>query len=365
MSDTAPRPTQRARRWRPSFQVIQACTVLALLLVLCAVSAARTETFLTWRNLVSNLLTNAAYVGIIACGMTFVMVAGGFDLSVASTTTVCSVVAVLLLQAMGGHGAGPAFVVAVVGTMLAGSVLGAFNGVSVAYVGVNPFVTTLSTMLIFRGIALILTSGGQTLSVPLGLKKAFSQVYWGKIDPLAWPARWTGSSWLEKARASLDAYQVTVPILVFLGVFAASVYLLRFTRFGHYVYAVGGNESASWLAGINTSLVKATTYALCGLTCAVAAVIYTGMSNTAQAASYKGLELVVIASVIVGGTPLGGGSGGLFYTLIGLLLLSVIENLLPQFGVAEEYRNIVRGLIILVVVAVDVSVRGTGRKARR
>lgn len=337
------------RKWpRPSFQVIQACTVLLLLLVLCAISASQTRTFLTWRNLIYNLLTNAAYVGIIACGMTFVMVAGGFDLSVASTTTVCSVVAVLILQAMGGHGVAAAIAAAVVGTMLAGIVLGAFNGVSVAYVGVNPFVTTLSTMLIFRGIALIMTHGGQTLSVPLSQQQTFKQVYWGKINLFG----------------SVD-HRLTVPILIFLGVFGASVYVLRFTRFGHYVYAVGGNENASWLAGINTSLVKATAYALCGLTCAVAAVIYTGMSNTAQAASYGGLELVVIASVIVGGTPLGGGSGGLFYTLIGLLLLSVIENLLPQFGVQEEYRYFVRGLIILVVVAVDVLVRGAGRRARR
>ena len=348
MSTNTSAPTERKGGWKPSFQVIQACTVLVLLLALCSVSAVRTDTFLTWRNLVYNLLTNAAYVGIIACGMTFVMVAGGFDLSVASTTTVCSVVAVLILQAMGGHGTAAAITVAVVGTVLAGIVLGAFNGVSIAYVGVNPFVTTLSTMLIFRGIALIMTHGGQTLSVPLALKSTFSQVYWGKLAVFGSAGR-----------------QLTVPILVFLGVFAASVYLLRFTRFGHYVYAVGGNENASWLAGINTSLVKAATYAICGMTCAVAAVIYTGMSNTAQAASYQGLELVVIASVIVGGTPLGGGAGGLFYTLIGLLLLSVIENLLPQFGVQEEYRNIVRGLIILVVVAVDVMVRGTARKARR
>jgi len=337
------------RRWpRPSFQLIQAYTVLALLLVLCAVSASQTKTFLTWRNLVTNLLTNAAYVGIIACGMTFVMVAGGFDLSVGSTTTVCSVVTVLALQAMGGQPAWVAIAVAVVATAAAGVVLGGFNGACVSYVGVNPFVTTLSTMLVFRGIALIMTHGGQTLSVPLALKTTFSQVYWGKLNVF-------GST----------TCQLTVPIVVFAVVFAASVCLLRFTRFGHYVYAVGGNENASWLAGINTRLVKASTYAICGLACAVAAVIYTGMSNTAQAASYQGLELVVIASVIVGGTPLGGGSGGLFFTLIGLLLLSVIENLLPQFGVQEEYRNIVRGLIILVVVAMDVLVRGQGRKARR
>ena len=336
------------RKWpRLSFQTAQACSVLLLLLVLCTVSAAQTRTFLTWRNLVYNLLTNAAYVGIIACGMTFVMVAGGFDLSVGSTTTVCSVVAVLALQATAGQPVGVAIAAAVVAASVAGILLGAANGGCIAYVGVNPFVTTLSTMLVFRGIALIMTHGGQTLSVPLGIQDAFRQIYWGKLNVFG----------------STD-HRITVPILVFLVVFAVSVYVLRFTRFGHYVYAVGGNENASWLAGINTSLVKLATYAICGLTCAIAAVIYTSMSNTAQAASYQGLELVVIASVIVGGTPLGGGSGGLFFTLIGLLLLSVIENLLPQFGVQEEYRNIVRGLIILIVVTVDVLVRGAGRKAR-
>jgi len=337
------------KRPRLSFQTVQACSVLLLLLVLCSVSAAQTRTFLTWRNLVYNLLTNAAYVGIIACGMTFVMVAGGFDLSVGSATTVCSVVAVLCLDATpGAGGVWGAIAIAVLVAAAAGALLGALNGVCVAYVGVNPFVTTLSTMLIFRGIALIMTHGGQTLSVPLALKNTFREIYWGKVDLF-------GST----------GHQLTVPILVFLAVFGISVFVLRFTRFGHYVYAVGGNERAAWLAGVNTSLVKLTTYAICGLTCGIAAVIYTSMSNTAQAASYQGLELVVIASVIVGGTPLGGGSGGLFFTLIGLLLLSVIENLLPQFGVQEEYRNIVRGLIILVVVAVDVMARGTARKARR
>jgi ribose/xylose/arabinose/galactoside ABC-type transport system permease subunit len=338
---------QAKRRWRPSFQVIQAATVLVLLLALCAFAASRIGTFPTWSNLVTNLLTNAAYLGIIACGMTFVMVAGGFDLSVGSTTTVCSVVTVLVLQGMGGQPVWLAITVAILATAGAGIVLGSVNGACVACVGVNPFVTTLSTMLIFRGVALIMTHGGQTLSVPLALQSTFRQIYWGKVNVF-------GDA----------AHQLTVPIVAFLVVFALSVFLLRFTRFGHYVYAVGGNENAAWLAGVNTWLVKGATYAICGLTCAIAAVIYTGLSNTAQAASYQGLELVVIASVIVGGTPLGGGAGGLFFTLIGLLLLSVIENLLPQFGVESEYWNIVRGLIILIVVTVDVLVRGAGRKGR-
>jgi ribose/xylose/arabinose/galactoside ABC-type transport system permease subunit len=321
--------------------------VLVLLLVLCAISALQTRTFFTWNNLVHNLLTKAAYIGIIACGMTFVMIAGGFDLSVASNTAVCSVVAVLVLQGMVGHAAWVAIAVAVLVTAAAGTALGAANGAVVSYIGVNPFVTTLSTMLVFRGIALILTHGGQTLSVPLALEAAFRQIARGNVNVL-------GSG----------AYQLKVPILVFLGVFVVCLYVLRFTRFGHYVYAVGGNENAAWLAGINTSMVKAATYAICGLTCAFAAVLYTSMAHTAGAESFLGLELIVIASVIVGGTPLGGGRGGLFFTLIGLLLLQVIENLLRHFGIGEEFRNVMRGGIILVVATIDVLVRGTGKKGR-
>jgi len=341
-------PAARAEKRKPSFQLIQAASVLLLLAAICAVAAVRTETFFTWRNLVSNVLTNSAALGIIACGMTLVMIAGGFDLSVASSTAVCSVVAVLLLRAAGGQAPWLAVGLAIAGTALVGTLLGGVNGVLISCVGVNPFVTTLSTMLVFRGIALILTHGGQTLGAPDSAYGAFRGIYWGSIHLL-------GSR----------AMPIKVPILIFLGVFVLSFCLLRFTRFGHYVYAVGGNENASWLAGINTPLVKAATYTLTGLACAIAAVIYTSMSRYAQAEGHLGLEMLVIASVIVGGTPLGGGSGGLGYSLIGLLLLSVIENLLPQFGVQTEYHNIVRGLIILVVVTIDVLVRGRGKKARR
>jgi len=326
---------------RVSYRLLQSASVFLLMLILCAISAVRTETFFTWTNIVDNLLTNAACLGIIACGMTFVMVGGGFDLSVASTTAVCSVVVVLLLQACAQAPPWLAVSAAVLVAAAVGAALGLFNGAVIAYVGVNPFVVTLSTMLIFRGLALILTGGGQTIMVPLSISDAFGKIYWGGIAL-------TGGN---------QPNRITIPILIFLGVFLVALYLLRYTRFGHYVYCIGGNENAAWLAGINTNLVKTLTYAICGLTCSIAAVIYVGMSSTAQAASYLGLELLVIASVIVGGTPLGGGTGGLLYTLNGLLLLAVIENLLAQFGVNEESRKIVRGLIILVVVSIDVLVR--------
>ena len=335
------------RRFRLSFQTIQTASVFLLLVALCVYSSLKTDTFFTWDNLVHNLLTNAAYTGVIACGMTFVMIAGGFDLSVSSITAVCSVVAVLTLQAVAGMGPWVAIPAAILASIAAGAALGASNGVLIAYVGVNPFVVTLSTMLIFRGLALVITHGGLSIEVPPALRDAFRGFYWGRVGLLP------GSE-----------HRLSVPILVFIGVFIVFLCVLRSTRFGHYVYAVGGNETASWLAGVNTPSVKAITYILSGLTCGVAALIYAGMSNTAQAASYQGLEMVVIASVIVGGTPLGGGQGGLWLTLNGLLLLSVIENLLTQSGITEEYRNIVRGAIIVTVVAIDVTLRRT-RTARR
>jgi ribose transport system permease protein len=339
--------TKGAPHARISFRTIQSASVLILLVVLCIFSSIQSDTFLTWRNLVNNLLTNASYVGIIACGMTLVMIAGGFDLSVGSIAAVCNAVAVILLRDLAGAGPWLAISVAVAGTVLAGTLLGVANGALVSYVGVNPFVTTLSTMLVFRGIALVITRGGQSIEVPLNLAETFRQFYWGRV-PLF------GS----------DVYRVSVPILVFLGVFAVLHCLLRYTRYGHYVRAVGGNETAAWLAGINAAGVKAVSYTICGFACAVAALLYTGMSNTAEAAGYHGLEMIVIAAVIVGGTPLGGGSGSLWCTLNGLLLLSVIENLLIQFGIDEEYRNIIRGMIILVVVAVDVAARKARAKGR-
>lgn len=328
-----------ATRGTLSWQRVQTASVFVLLVGLCVVSSLQTDTFFTWRNIVNNLFANAAATGIIACGMTYVMVAGGFDLSVASITAVCGVVAVMTANALAPMGAAGAMLGAVAATVATGAVLGAINGMLIAYIGVNPFVVTLSTMLVFRGIALVITHGGQSIEVAPALKPVFQTLYWGRLDFIG------------------AGYGLPVPLLMFVVVFAAFFVVLRYTRLGHYIYAVGGNETAAWLAGVGAARLKAVTYALSGFTCALAAVIYTGMSNTAQAASYQGLEMVVIASVIVGGTPLGGGKGGLWYTLIGLLLLAVIENLLTLFGITEEYRNIVRGMIILIVVAVDVAVR--------
>ena len=320
-----------------TFQKLQRLTILILLAALCAFASFKSPTFFTWTNLVENLLTNAAALAIIAVGMTFVMIAGGFDLSVASNTAVCSVVMVLVMDVLSPCGPAVAITVALAVTVLVGITLGAINGILIAYVGVNPFVVTLSTMLVFRGLALILTGGGQAMQVAdITLRNKFT--------------------WLYDAQLPLfgSAYQVSVPILIFLVVFGIGIYLLNFTRYGHYVFAVGGNEQAAWLAGVNTHRIKASTYVLAGFTCAIAAAIFLAMTATAQAESHVGKELDVIASVIVGGTPLGGGSGSLVSTLTGVMLLRVIDNLLTQFSVGAEFRKVVTGLIIVVVVSIDV-----------
>ena len=316
-----------ARAWAGS---IQQLSIIGLTVVLWAISIAKSSNVPLWAG---NLLTDAAGIGIIACGMTFVMIAGGFDLSVGSTAAVCGVVAVLAMQELAPAGPGVAIPLAIIITLAAGAVLGALNGALIAYVGVNPFVVTLSSMFVFRGIGLVLTHGGQSQVVPLALSETFRLVYWGGFRVLG--------------------LKISVPVLTFIGVFLVCLYLLRLTRFGHYVYAVGGNQRAAWLAGINTRLITAFTYVLSGLVCAAAAVLWTGLSTTAQASDYMGREMLVIAAVIVGGTPLAGGRGGLFSTLSGLLLLCTIDQLLTQFGVDPQYRQIVTGLIIVTVVAVD------------
>lgn len=319
--------------------------MLILVVGLGIFASLRSPTFFSWANIVDNLLTNAAAIGVIAIGMTFVMVAGGFDLSVASTTAVCSVVLVSVMDSLSPYGPGVAITAGLLVTALVGIALGAVNGTLIAYVGVNPFVVTLSTMLVFRGLALILTGGGQALQVQdISLRNQFNWVYDAQL-PLPW--------------ANIG---ISLPIVIFLVAFGVGIYLLRLTRFGHYTYAIGGNEEAAWLAGVNTKKIKALTYVLCGFTCAIAAVIFLAMTTTAQPESHMGKELVVIASVIVGGTPLGGGSGGLVCTLIGLLLLRVIENLLTQFGIGAEYRPVVTGLIIVVVVTIDVLAKRRGSK---
>jgi len=396
----APVPT-KARR--VSLGSLQQLTIVALWAALCVVSILHSNEPALW---LGNLLKYAAGIGIVACGMTFVMVGGGFDLSVGSIVAVCGVTAVLMMKPLAGAAPLLAISVATAVTVCVGLVLGAMNGAVIARVGVNPFVVTLSSMFIFRGMGLVVTHGGQSQVVPQSLYKSYYKVYWGQVvvpglyvPPWAltaagvlvgmlllvkltrlrfrWPRlnlpAWTLALALlilgllfaldyTKLGDAFTGLKIATPVLVFAAVFIASVYTLNFTRFGHYVYATGGNERASWLAGVSTKGVTLATYVVSGLVCAITGVILTALNCSAEASSaYQGMEMIVIASVIVGGTPLGGGQGGLFRTLAGLLLLCTIDKLLTDFGVGAQYRQIVTGLMIVTVVAVDTVVKRSNK----
>src|SRR5206468_4095630 len=159
---------------------------------------------------------------------------------------------------------------AIVATLAAGIILGAINGVLIANVGVNPFVVTLSTMFVFRGIGLVLTGGGQSQVVPIHFNDGFGKFYWDYVQ--------------------LFGVQFKTPVFTFAGVFLVCLYVLRYTRLGHWIYAIGGNARASWLAGINTPRITAITYIISGASCAIAALIWTALSGTAQASDYAGKE---------------------------------------------------------------------------
>lgn len=307
---------------------------VGLFLALCLVCSVRQPEFLSWNNLVNNVLVNAAPYGIMACGMTLVMIGGGFDLSIGSMAAVCSVVAGAVCVRAAPTGPAAALVLAVLAALLAGTVLGSVNGAFISYLRINPFVVTLSFMLIYRSLALVLSGGGKPITIH---NDAFQALNWGSVNLLG--------------RVSRGG--VPVPILVLIGIVAPTILALRLTRFGRHLYALGGNEEVSWLSGVNTARLKFATYCLMGTAAALGSVIVTAKTVIGDASGFRGDEMQVIAAVIIGGTPLGGGSGSASGTVLGLLVLVVIQNLLTLAGVGSDYRDMVNGAIILIVVAAE------------
>ena len=336
MSKDVKKPGAGGTRRTLSFKKLQQASILILLAVLCAFASFRSPTFFSWTNLVDNLLTNAAALGIIAIGMTFVMIAGGFDLSVASNTAVCSVVLVLTMDSLSSCGAVVAISAALLLTALVGISLGAINGVLIARVGVNPFVVTLSTMLVFRGIALILTRGGQAKQVAdIALRNQFSWIYDAQIPIFG------------------QNYQISMPIVLFLLVFGIGTYLLRFTRFGHYIFAIGGNEEAVRLSGVPVARYKTIVYSICGLMSSLAGIVLTARLTAAEPIAGTGYELDAIAAAVIGGTSLSGGIATIFGTVIGALIMSVLRNGLNLLNIQSYYQLVAIGSVIVIAVTID------------
>lgn len=321
---SAPSPAPTARRFAFSrartASLIQRQGVLIALILLILFGALRYDNFFAAYNIASVLRFNSMF-GLIALGMTFVIMTGGIDLSVGAVVALGSVIAALLTP----YGMLPAIVVPV----LVGMGIGFANGWIIARLALLPFIVTLAMLLAARGLALLLANN---TSVGITLDPGF--VWFGQGDVLSVP----------------------VPALMVGLAYVGGVILLRYSRFGRHVLAVGGNEEASRLMGLPVDRIKLGVYTLSGALAALAGVILAAQFGTGQPTEGLGWELSAIASVVVGGTLLTGGMGSVGATLVGVLLLGLILNILNFenghgfISLSPYWQSVIRGTFLLVVV---------------
>jgi ribose/xylose/arabinose/galactoside ABC-type transport system permease subunit len=288
------------------------------LLVLCAVLWALTPHFLTVSNLL-NIAQQTSINAIVAVGMTFVILSGGIDLSVGSIVAVAGVVLGTLLHQ------GQPLPIAMAASIAVGVACGAANGALVSWGGLPPFIVTLGMMSIARGAALVFTEARPVS----GFDAGFRSLATGSI-----------------------AF-IPAPVVVMILVYVVAHFVLTHTTFGRYVYAIGGNEEATRLSGVNVRGHKTAVYGVSGLMSAVAAIILTARLNSAQPIAGLMYELDAIAATVIGGTSLMGGQGSLGGTLVGALIIGVLRNGLNLLGVSSFLQQIVIGVVIVGAVLVD------------
>ena len=291
--------------------------LFVILLVGLALSLT-TDTFLSVANL-TNVAKQVSINGILAVGVTFVLLTAGVDLSLGSVVAL-SGVACATFAHPGEHSV---FVPIAVG-LLTGAACGLINGALVTRGGVAPFIVTLGMMTIARGLALIVSGGRPVANLS------------NELTSLAG-----------------DFLGVPIPVLCFAGVAAAAWFFLSRFRLGRHIHAVGGNEHAARAAGVSVERVKLFAYGLCGLLTGLAGVVLAARITTGQPNAGQAYELDAIAAVVIGGTSLAGGVGTIAGTLLGVLLIGVINNGLDLMGVSSYYQAVIKGVIIVGAVWLD------------
>nr|WP_306823079.1 ribose ABC transporter permease [Pseudomonas fluorescens] len=276
------------------------------------------DNFLTTSNL-SNVLRQVSIIAIIAVGMTCAILTGGIDLSVGPVMALSGTLSAGLMVA------GFPLELAVLAGLAVGALFGAGNGVFVAYARMPPIIVTLATMGIARGLALVYT-GGYPIS---GLPEGFA--FLGRGELLG----------------------VQVPILVMAVMYTLAFVLLNKTPIGRYIYAIGGNEEAARLSGVRVSRYKLLVYILSGLTAAVAGIVLSSRLMSGQPNAGVGFELDAIAAVVLGGTAIAGGRGAIIGTLVGAMMLGVLNNGLNLMGISPYIQNIIKGAIILLAIYIS------------
>lgn len=314
---------------RPRVKMTVVGPILALVVLLVA-GALMNPHFLGWDNL-TNVLARSAFIGIIAVGMTFVITAGGLDLSVGSMAAFIAGLMILVMNGvLPGMGAGVGVVlIGMVTALVAGLLAGLLNGVLITKLGIEAFIVTLGSMGIYRSLVTWLADGG-TLSLDFGMREVYKPVYYGGIFGLSWP------------------------IIVFALVVIIGEVIMRSTAFGRHCAAIGSNDQVAKYSSVNVARVRLMTYAALGLLVGVATIMYVPRLGSASSSTGLLWELEAIAAVIIGGTVLKGGFGRVWGTVIGVLILSLIGNILNLTDFVSPYLNgAIQGAIIILAVVLQ------------
>lgn len=296
-------------------------TTLLVLLVLCVLLAFLSPTFITSANLI-NILQQITVNGVLAVGISVVIFTGGIDISVGS---ILALVGVTMGKMMIEGGIHP--VLAVLTGIIVGVACGTLNGILIAKCNLQPMIATLGMMSIARGAALTLANG-KTIT-------GYSQGF-----------RWIGSGTIPGTRIPV---QIIFMLILYLIIF----YVMKYRKFGRYIYAIGGNEEATRLSGINVGIYKMLAYSISGLTCALSAIVLVSKLNSAQPIAGEGYEMDAIASAVIGGASLTGGFGSVWGTLLGAIIIGVIRNGLNLLNVSAYLQQLILGIIIIVAVLFD------------
>ena len=295
-------------------------TVIALIILMAVITIINSN-FLTANNLL-NLLLQVTSNALIAFGMTFVILTGGIDLSVGSILALSSALTAGLL------GSGMPVALAILISLILGCILGMMNGLLISYGKLAPFIVTLATMTIFRGATLVYTNGNP---ITKGLSDTFLFQFLGQGYIVGIP----------------------FPVIIMFIVFIVLYVLLHKTAFGKSVYAIGGNEKAAYISGVKLNKVKIIIYSISGIMASISGLIITSRLSSAQPTAGASYEMDAIAAVVLGGTSLSGGKGRILGTLIGALIIGVLNNGLNIIGVSAFWQQVVKGVVILIAVLID------------
>ncbi|MGL6199021.1 MAG: ABC transporter permease [Lachnospiraceae bacterium] len=296
-------------------------TSIIALLILCIVISIAQPAFRTAGNII-NILQQVTVIAVLALGVNVVIFTGGIDISVGSVLGFTGIIMGKLIVEKGM----PA-VVGVTAALIVGILCGTFNGIMISKFKLQPMIATLAMMSMARGAALTLADG-QTIT---GYSDGF---------------RWIGVG-------EIGGTQIPVQILFMVLIFLLAFYLMRYRKFGRYIYSIGGNEEATRLSGINVDKYKTLAYTISGLCAAIASVILVAKLNSAQSTAGENYEMDAIASCVIGGTSLLGGFGSVWGTFVGAIIMIVIRNGLNLMNVSANLQKLVIGVVILLAVLAD------------